>query len=102
MKNCHFAPLCQKSEKTSEPILRKAGNRKMVKENFPKNGISVIYDKKVFSPNLPKISKIGLRHFSGIAILHLCAENQKKTIKPILGKAGNRHITTIYNNIEFD
>ena len=25
--NCHFASLCQKSEKTYEPISRKAGNR---------------------------------------------------------------------------
>ena len=26
--HCHFAPLCQKSEKTNEPISRKAGNRR--------------------------------------------------------------------------
>ena len=25
---CHFASLCHKSEKTNEPILRKAGNRR--------------------------------------------------------------------------
>ena len=26
--HCHFASLCQKSEKTNEPISRKAGNRR--------------------------------------------------------------------------
>ena len=26
--HCYFAPLCQKSEKTNEPISRKAGNRR--------------------------------------------------------------------------
>ena len=26
--HCHFASLCQKSEKTNEPIPRKAGNRR--------------------------------------------------------------------------
>ena len=27
-EHCHFAPLCQKSGKTNEPISRKAGNRR--------------------------------------------------------------------------
>ena len=35
-------------------------------------------------------SKIGLRHILGIAILHFCAKNQKKTNEPISRKAGNR------------
>ena len=57
---------CQKSEKTNEAILYKAQKT---------------YFQAVFGPNLPKknfLSKIGLRHFLGIAILHLCAKNQKK------------------------
>ena len=121
--HCHFASLCQKPEKTNDPILRKAGNRQMVKGNFPKKRKSLIYSKKKFSREKffrpffkthcplsfcqksektneailrkvqktlflgsfwPKFaqkiffSKIGLRHFLGIAILHLCAKNQKK------------------------
>ena len=43
---------------------------------MPKNRffrhISGIFGRKIF------FSKIGLRHILGIAILHLCAKNQKK------------------------
>ena len=45
----HFASLCKKIEKTNKPIPRKAGNRKMVKGNFPKKRKSVFYNEKEFS-----------------------------------------------------
>ena len=41
-----------------------------------KNGFSGIFPAEIF------FSKIGLRHILGIAILHLCAKNQKKLMSP--------------------
>ena len=68
---------CQKSEKTNEAILHKVQKTLFLGSFWPK------FAQKIF------FLKIGLRHFLGIAILHLRAKNQKK-LEPILRKAGNR------------
>ena len=78
---CHFAPLCQKSEKTNEPIPRIAGNRKMVNGNFPKKRKSVIYDEKTFS------GKNFFGHILGYFALYFSAKNQKKLMKQICTKS---------------
>ena len=72
----HFASVCKKSEKTNEPIPRKAGNWKMVNGNFPKKRKSVIYDEKKFSGK-KIVSAIFLEHIA----LYLSAKNQKKLMK---------------------
>ena len=59
-------PLCKKSEKTNDKISRKC----------QKTGFSGTFP--AFSAKKKFFSKIGLRHILGIAILHLCAKNQKK------------------------
>ena len=56
---------CQKSEKTNEATLHKVQKTLFLGSFWPK-----FAQKKFFS-------KIGLRHILGIAILHLCAKNQK-------------------------
>ena len=58
--------LSKKSEKTNDEISRKC----------PKTGFSGIFP--AFSAGNEFFLKIGLRHILGIAILHLCAKNQKK------------------------
>ena len=70
--HCHFASLCQKSEKTNEPIPRKAGNRKMVKDNEKK------YSRKSF-----------FDHILGYLALYLSAKNQKKLMKQFCTKSKN-------------
>ena len=57
---------CQKSEKTNEAILHKVQKTLFLGSFWPK------FVKKYF------FLKIGLRHILAIAILHLCAKNQKK------------------------
>ena len=59
---------------------RKAGNRKMVKGNFPKKRKSVLYDEKKFS------RKNCFGHFLEHIALYLSAKNQKKTNEAILHK----------------
>ena len=61
-----FLCLFQKSEKTNEAILHKVQKTLFLGSFWPK-----------FAPKF-FFSKIGLRHILGIAILHLCAKNQKK------------------------
>ena len=57
---------CQKLEKTNEAILHK------VQKTLFLGGFWPTFTQKKF------LLKIGLRHFLGITILHLCAKNQKK------------------------
>ena len=100
-EHCHFPPLCQKSEKTNEPIPRKAGTKKMVKGNFPKKRKSGINDEKKFS---------GRNFFGHIAITHFWTKNQYKLVmksrentkKPVFPayfrhfRPENRHISGIF------
>ena len=57
---------CKNSEKINDPIFHKVQNTRFLAVFWPK------FAQKNF------FSKIGLRHILGIAILHLCAKNQKK------------------------
>ena len=66
----------QKIRKTNDEISRKC----------QKTGFFGIFP--AFSAGKIFFPKIGLRHILGIAILHLCAKNQKKTNEPISRKAG--------------
>ena len=58
--------LFKKSEKINDPIFHKVQKTRFLAVFWPK------FAQKNF------FSKIGLRHILGIAILHLCAKNQKK------------------------
>ena len=42
--DCHFAPLCQKSEKTNEPISRKAGDERTNGRPISIRGWNKVYD----------------------------------------------------------
>ena len=67
----------QKIRKTNDESSRKC----------QKTGFSGIFP--AFSAGKMFFPEIGLPHIFGIAILHLCAKNQKKTNEPIPRKAGN-------------
>ena len=88
--HCHFAPLCQKSEKTKEPIPRKAGTKKMVKGNFPKKRKSVINDEKKFS------GKNFFSHILGCFALSLSAKNQKKLMKQFRTKSKKPYFWAVF------
>ena len=88
--HCHFASLCQKSEKTNEPIPRKAGNREMVKGNFPKKRKSVIHDEQEFS------GKNFFSHILGCLALYLSAENQKKLMKEFCTKSKKPYFQAVF------
>ncbi len=79
--HCHFAPLCQKSEKNNEPIPLNAGNKNIVKGNFPKKRKSVIHDEQEFS------GKNFFGHIFGYLALYLSAKNQKKLMKQFCTKS---------------
>ena len=57
---------CKESEKINDPIFHNVQKARFLDVFWPK-----------FAPKF-FFSKIGLRHFLGITILHLCAKNQKK------------------------
>ena len=90
-EHCHFTPLCQKSEKTNEPILRKAENSKMVKGNFPKKRKSVINDEKKFS------GKNFFGHILGYFALHFSAKNQKKLMKQFCSKSKKPYFQAVFD-----
>ena len=92
-RDCHFTPLCQKSEKTNEPIPRKAENRKMIKGNFPKKQKSVFLRRTRFFPEKPLVP-----HFNIDGPLTSCKKLEKfherisrKVQKIILGKFGQKY-----------
>ena len=88
--HCRFASLYQKSEKTNEPIPRKAGNRKMVKGKFPKKRKSVINNEKFFS------GKNCFGHILGYLALYLSAKNQKKLMKQLCTKSKRPYFQAVF------
>ena len=74
--------LCAKNQqKLMSQSREKQENRKMVKGNFPKKRISVIYDEKKFS------GKTCFGHFLEHLALYLSAKNQKKLMKQFCTKS---------------
>ena len=90
LRYCHFTSLCQKSEKTNEPIPRKAENRKMVKGNFPKKRKSVFCDEKKFS------GKNCFGHILWYLALYLSAKNQKKLMKQFCTKSKKPYFQAVF------
>ena len=88
--HCHFASLCQKSEKTNEPISRKAENRKMVKGNFPKKRKSVFCNEKKLS------GKNCFGHILWYLALYLSAKNQKKLMKQFCTKSKKPYFQAVF------